>query len=118
MTTSPSFQTNKQCDNLSVEFLHYCIEKYLGNSQLPGSPLVSPLFDRLNGLPKLWVCVGGYEIMLDDIIKFVEKARSQEVRAELVVAPRNMHDYAVIWPINRDNAAELAMKSMAKFLFD
>ncbi|CAJ0768370.1 6428_t:CDS:10 [Entrophospora sp. SA101] len=118
-TDYPSFQTNKQNDNLSAEFFHYCLKQYLGDSgQSPNSPSISPITEiQFNGLPKIWACVGSYEIMLDSVVRFIEKVRSQEVKAELIVAPRNMHDYAIIWSINRDNAAELAMKSMAKFLF-
>ncbi|CAG8799468.1 42884_t:CDS:2, partial [Gigaspora margarita] len=84
----------------------------------PACPQVSPLFDcRLRGLPKVWVCVGGYEVFLEDIMSFVKNARNQDVSVELVVEQDNMHNYAILFPLSRHGGAQKAMKYMSRFLF-
>ncbi|CAG8618529.1 7093_t:CDS:1, partial [Racocetra fulgida] len=46
-----------------------------------------------------------------------EKARSQEVSAELLIEENNMHNYAIVWPLLRNGGAQRAMKYMFRFLY-
>ncbi|CAG8749234.1 12571_t:CDS:2, partial [Dentiscutata erythropus] len=66
------------------------------------SPFNIPLFERnLRGLPKVWICVGGYEVFIEDVMSFVENARNQDVSAELLIEQDNVHNYAILWPLSR-----------------
>jgi acetyl esterase/lipase len=62
---------------------------------LPHGPLddgrASPLFADLRGLPPLLVHVGTEEVMIDDSTKFVERARSHGVDAEIEVCEGMVH---------------------------
>ncbi|CAG8590289.1 437_t:CDS:2, partial [Dentiscutata heterogama] len=119
LTTSQTFKTNYDCDLISKYWFDVCLANYLGNSNLlPTCPLISPLFNRnLCGLPKMWICVGSYEVFLEDVSSFVEKARSQNIGVEFVVEEDNMHNYAITWPISRNGGAQKAVKYMSQFLF-
>ncbi|KAF0552914.1 alpha/beta-hydrolase [Gigaspora margarita] len=119
LTSSQTFKTNYDCDYISKHWFDYCLTNYIGNSNLlPTCPLISPVFNRnLRGLPKMWICVGAYEVFLNDITSFVDKVRSQDVSVELVIEEDNMHNYAILWPISRNGGAQKAVKSISKFLY-
>ena len=53
---------------------------YLGGLD-PKTPLVSPLYADLKGLPPLLVQVGTEEVLLSDAVRFVERARQAGVDA-------------------------------------
>ncbi|RIB01841.1 Alpha/Beta hydrolase protein [Gigaspora rosea] len=119
LTTSRTFETNYDNDCISMGWFDLCLTNSLLNSNLdPACPQVSPLFDcRLRGLPKVWVCVGGYEVFLEDIMSFVRNAKNQGVSVELVVEQDNMHNYAILFPLSRHGGAQKAIKYMSRFLF-
>ncbi len=60
-----------------------------GNIYLRGadlhSPLVSPLFADLRGLPPMLIQVGSDEVLLSDCINFADKAKDTEVPVTLEV---------------------------------
>lgn len=95
------------------------MESYIGDSNLRLScSTISPLFEnQLSDLPKVWACVGGYEIFLDDIKKFIMKLIQNDVKAELVIEDTNFHDYAVSKAASRDGAYERSIKYIGKFLY-
>ncbi len=55
---------------------------YAGETALD-DPRVSPLYAELAGLPPMLVHVGGHEILLDDAVRLVERARAAGVDASL-----------------------------------
>jgi epsilon-lactone hydrolase len=55
---------------------------YAGGASLE-DPLVSPLYGDLVGLPPMLVHVGTDEILLDDAVRLVERARDAGVDASL-----------------------------------
>ena len=59
------------------------------------SPLVSPLFADLAGLPPLYVLVGGREILYDDSVRLVARGRAAGVEVHLDYEPDMFH----IWPV-------------------
>ncbi|MBP7962386.1 MAG: alpha/beta hydrolase [Caldilineaceae bacterium] len=63
---------------------------YLGN-QAPETPLASPLYADLHGLPPLLIQVGMDEILLSDSTRLAEKARAAGVDVTLQVWPQMMH---------------------------
>ena len=63
---------------------------YLGSAN-PRSPLASPLYADLHGLPPLLIQVGSAETLLDDSTRIAEKLRAAKVDVELEVWPEMIH---------------------------
>lgn len=80
----------------------------------PKTPLASPLYANLVGLPPLLLQVGSAEILLDDAIRVAERARAAGVEAELRVWPEMFH----VWHAFADILPEgqQAVDEMAAFL--
>ena len=57
---------------------------YLGATN-PTNPLASPLYGRFDGLPPLFIHVGGNEILLDDSLRLADRARAAGVNVEIKV---------------------------------
>ena len=55
------------------------------------TPLASPLFADLHGLPPLLIHVGDDEVLLDDSVQLAERARKAGVDATLDVWPKMVH---------------------------
>lgn len=86
---------------------------YAGGEDLK-SPLVSPLFADLSGLPPMMIQVGADEILLDDSTRLADLAQASGVTVNLQVWPRLWHDwhlYAGLMP-----EADAAMRAIAAFL--
>jgi acetyl esterase/lipase len=69
-------------------------EGYMGGKD-PRTPLASPFYADLNGLPPLLLQVGEPEGMVDDAKRFAEKAKEAGVDVTLEVWPHVPH----IWPV-------------------
>lgn len=65
-------------------------ELYLGGAD-PRTPLASPLFADLRGLPPMLIHVGTNEVLLDDSTLLAERAREAGVEVELRLWPRVPH---------------------------
>jgi epsilon-lactone hydrolase len=70
---------------------------YLGDTD-PRTPLASPLYGDLRGLPPLQIQVGTRESLLDDARRFVTKATGAGVEASLVEHPEVIHMWLVFDP--------------------
>ena len=68
------------------------IEIYLRGAD-PHSPLASPTFGDLAGLPPLLIQVGSHEMLLSDATRFAEKARQAGVDVTLEVWPEMQHEW-------------------------
>jgi len=86
---------------------------YLGGRD-PRTPLASPLFADLRGLPPLLVHVGSAEILLDDATRLAENARDAGVDVELEVWDDMIH----VWHAFADLLPEgvQAIEGLASFL--
>jgi monoterpene epsilon-lactone hydrolase len=69
---------------------------------------------RLAGLPPLFVQVGSVELLYDQVLRFVERARQAGVDATLDVLPEAFHDVHLQAALLPEGAA--AVESVAKFL--
>jgi monoterpene epsilon-lactone hydrolase len=80
----------------------------------PRTPLASPLFADLAGLPPLLVHVGTAEILLDDATRLAERARDVGVEVELEVWDDMIH----VWHAFADMLpeGEQAVQGIAEFL--
>jgi epsilon-lactone hydrolase len=67
---------------LSADMVAPAARAYAGEHSLE-DPLVSPLYGDLTGLPPMLVHVGTDEILLDDAVRLVERARAVGVDASL-----------------------------------
>lgn len=67
---------------LSADLVFPAARAYAGTTDLE-DPLVSPLYGDLSGLPPMLVHVGSDEILLDDAVRLVERAREAGVDASL-----------------------------------
>jgi monoterpene epsilon-lactone hydrolase len=86
---------------------------YLGGGDPKTTPLASPLYAELHGLPALLVLVGTDEGLYDDSTRLVEKINSSGGSAELQVGDGLVH----IWPIfGFLPEAHAATESIGEFL--
>jgi monoterpene epsilon-lactone hydrolase len=98
--TGDSVQTRAQVDAGfagGVDALRRSARAYLGQADLH-TPLASPLYGDLRGLPPLLMQVGDDEILLDDTVRLAERARTQDVTVALHVTPGAFHDYQYLVP--------------------
>lgn len=71
---------------------------YLGDAD-PKTPLASPVFADLSGLPPLLIHVGGREILYDDAISVATNARNAGVQVDLVEEPELFHVWHAFAPM-------------------
>jgi len=78
---------------------------YLGLTP-PTHPYASPLFADLSGLPPLYLQVGSSEILLDDSVRFHQRATAAGVESELSVWEGVPHGWQVLaWALPEGRAA-------------
>ncbi len=72
-----------------------CSKYYFGDND-PCLPWISPLYGDLQGLPPLLILAGGDETMLDDSLRFAEKAKTAGVEVTLRVGEGMMHCFPLL----------------------
>jgi acetyl esterase/lipase len=87
---------------------------YLQNNNDPTTAYASPLFGDLQGLPPLLIQVGEAEILLDDAVRFAEKAEAAGVKTTLQIYPEMPHVFQVFAPFLPD--ANLALERIGEFI--
>ncbi len=89
--TGESMKTRLQVDPIaSPQGTHLLAQAYLGNRSLR-TPLASPLYADLKGLPPLLIQVGDHEVLLDDSTRLAERARTAGVKVKLEIWPEMVH---------------------------
>ena len=68
---------------------------YAGDDEIT-SPLISPLYANLKGLPPLLIQVGSDEILLDDAKQFTESARIAGVDVKLEIWDEMFHVFQLV----------------------
>ena len=86
---------------------------YLGTTD-PRSPLASPLFADLRGLPPLLIHVGSDEVLLDDAIGLAERAKAAGVDTTLEQWDRMIHVWHWFLPLLDE--AQAAVESVGGFI--
>jgi acetyl esterase/lipase len=97
--SGPSILANAPTDYIPIDGEIGPNVDYLGDAD-PRDPFASPLHADLAGLPSLLVFAGGREMVLDDSVRLVDKARAAGVDVELHVEPDMFH----VWPAVIPNA--------------
>lgn len=89
--TAGSIAENAAVDPIvPARFVRATAEAYLGGAPAD-TPLASPLFADLQGLPPLLIHVGTNEVLLDDSLRLTARARDAGVAVQLEVWPEMMH---------------------------
>ena len=111
--TGASYGTNaRKC--LSPEGTWTAFSKHYAGAHDPGLPLMSPLYGDLHGLPPLLIYAGGDEILLDDAVRFAQKANEAGVDVTLRVGEGLFHCYPVCAPLFPE--ATRAMSEICAFI--
>ena len=108
-----SFQASADADPvISKAYLDRWSREYLGDTD-PYTPLASPLFGDLVGLPPLLIQVGSAETMLDDSVAFARAAGMANVDVSLEIWPHCIHGWHGSPHLPETQAA---MQSIAAFI--
>jgi epsilon-lactone hydrolase len=86
---------------------------YLGPSADPLDPLASPLYGDPRGLPSLLIQCGDHETILDDSVRFAERARNADVAVEFEIYPSMIHVFQAFAELR---SARQALASAGSFL--
>jgi len=112
--TGESFETRAEADfYFTKSQAAGLVASYLGETD-PKSPLASPLYGDLRGLPPIRVHVGDDEVLLDDSRRYVERAVAAGVDAELDVWMGMPHGF--VTGIGEFDAARQALSAIGAFL--
>ena len=91
--TGESWETNLKKDiMLDPEALRKSAQLYLGESD-PRTPLASPLYADLKGLPPILIQVGSSELLLSDATCFAEQAQAVGSKVTLQVWKDMQHEW-------------------------
>ncbi|AYN96980.1 alpha/beta hydrolase [Pseudomonas sp. LTJR-52] len=80
----------------------------------PDTPLASPLYSDLTGLPPMLIQVGSREILLSDAVRIAERAGLVDVSVELSIWPGMVH----VWQLFSAHLSEarLALNAIGRFV--
>ncbi|HWE90836.1 MAG TPA: alpha/beta hydrolase [Pseudonocardiaceae bacterium] len=98
---------------LTPEALRIRARDYLGDGDT-ATPLVSPIFADLSGLPPLLIQVGSHEILLDDALRLAASTAEHDVAVELQVYPEVPHVFQGFAALLDD--ADRALVAAAEFI--
>ena len=112
--TGESYETRADADPLFTRpQVAKLVQSYLGKADSK-LPLASPLYARLSGLPPILIHVGDDEVLLDDSLRYVERAVAAHVDARLDVwmgMPHGFHS-----SVGKLKAAGQALDAVGAFL--
>jgi monoterpene epsilon-lactone hydrolase len=86
---------------------------YLGGAN-PRTPLASPNFGDLRGLPPLLIHVGSEEVLLDDAMALLDAARGQGVDATIEIWEDMIHVWHMFHPMLPQSGE--AIEQLARFM--
>lgn len=93
--TSESFNKNASTDPILADIgIYWWVECYLAGAD-PFSPVVSPLYADLTGLPPILIQVSTSEMLFDDAQKFFERAKKAGVDATLQTWDATLHEFQI-----------------------
>lgn len=79
---------------------------YLGSAH-PESPLASPLYAELHGLPPTLIHVGSTEVLLDDSLRLLDRLRAHGTPADMRIYPDLPHVFHLFAPYVRESRAAI-----------
>jgi epsilon-lactone hydrolase len=109
-----TYQTRAEADPLFTRpQIAELVQSYLGSADAE-DPLASPLYGRHSRMPPVRIYVGDDEVLLDDSLRFAERAVDAGVDAKVDVWMGMMHGFPA--SIGRLKAAAEAMDAMGTFV--
>ena len=112
--SSPSFRTRADVDKMfSITSAMEAAQLYLHGTD-PRTPLASPIYADLTGLPPLLILVGDAESLLDDAHRLATRAASVGVMTQVNVYMEMPHVWAMNYPAYPEAVA--AFDDMAAFV--
>jgi epsilon-lactone hydrolase len=108
-----SLEDNARYDYLNPRSVRHYAKWYAGELSLD-DPRVSPLHADLRGLPPLFVCVGDAEVLRDENLMLIERAREAKVDVEVEVGEGMIHVYPLLAPLIPQGRS--ATKRLAQFI--
>lgn len=112
--TGSSWQTRADADPYFVrEQAEELLQAYL-NGHDPKDPVASPLYGNFVGLPPIRAQAGDDEVLLDDSLRFVERAVAAGIDARLDVWEGMPHGF--VGGIGQTQAAASALSAIGEFL--
>ena len=109
-----SYLGNKDIDPMLVAEGFPVWSKHYTGEEDPKNPYISPLFGDLRGLPPIYIQVGEDEMLLDDSIRFAEKAKAAGVDITLDVYAEMFHVFQAFWLVL--SLAKKANAQLGQFL--
>jgi acetyl esterase/lipase len=92
--TGASMESNSLNDLLlNKEWVKSMAGMFLGEKGDAKDPYASPLYANLEGLPPVYIQVGGAEVLLDDSLQLTELARNAGVDVSLDIFPGMQHSF-------------------------
>lgn len=88
--------------------------RYYAGSTERRTPLLSPVYAELHGLPPLLVLAGEHEILLDDARRVVDRASASGTEARLLIGRGMQHDWPLTLPWLDESKA--AWRAMTEFV--
>jgi monoterpene epsilon-lactone hydrolase len=109
-----SWKTRAAADPYFTQFqVAELVRSYLNGAD-PGNPSASPLHADLAGLPPIRVHVGDDEVLLDDSVRFIDRALAAGVDAQLDVWEGMV--YGFIGSVGRLSASTQILQEIGSFL--
>jgi acetyl esterase/lipase len=97
----------------SRETLSVHAQHYLGTTDA-ATPLASPLNAELRGLPPLLIHVGDHETLLDDSVRFAERAQAAGVDVTIEAVPEMIHVWHIFTGLVPES--EVALDDLATWI--
>ena len=115
MTLTGDSMSAKEKDEpmLIREAMPLWVSNYMGDADLK-SPYASPIFADLQGLPPIYIQVGTDEILLDDSVRFAQRATEQGSPVRIEIYSRYFHVFQGFFRILYK--ARIANRRLADFL--
>jgi epsilon-lactone hydrolase len=114
--SSASYQTRADADPLFTRpQVAELVHSYLASADAT-DPLASPLHGRLSSIPSVCIHVGDDEVLLDDSLRYVERAVAASIDARVDVWMGMPHGFA--GSIGKLKAAEKSLDAIGAFLVD
>jgi acetyl esterase/lipase len=105
--TAESYATKAEADPLvKREHVIAWAQAYLQGQDVR-TPLASPLFADLSGLPPLLIQVGTEEVLYDDAVRLERRAKAAGVAATLEVWEQMIHVWHYFYPLLREGRAAI-----------
>ena len=97
--SSDSLRTRAKADPCTPKGANETYTSYYVGDGDSTHPYASPLFGDLNGLPPIMIHVGNDETLLDDSVRFAEKASKAGVEMHLKVWKGMFHCFPLLAPM-------------------